>query len=62
MAKQSNGKKKARVWYSKGNPNGTRKAKGQAYTEDSVQPASVNAGGSNALLRRPRERTPSSRE
>lgn len=37
MAKQSNGKKKARVWYSKGNPNGMRKAKGQAYAEDSVQ-------------------------
>lgn len=37
MAKQSNGKKKARVWYSKGDPNGLKKAKGQAYTETSVQ-------------------------
>lgn len=36
MAKASGGKKKARVWYSKGDPNGIRKAKGQAYTESSV--------------------------
>lgn len=36
MAKQSNGKKKARVWYSKGNPNGSKVAKGMTYREDSV--------------------------
>lgn len=36
MAKAAGGKKKARVWYSKGNPNGSKVAKGQSYREDSV--------------------------
>lgn len=37
MAKASNGKKKATVWYSKGDVNGAKRAKGQTYTETSVQ-------------------------
>ncbi|MND20281.1 hypothetical protein D3C87_1509160 [compost metagenome] len=32
----ANGKKKAAVWYSKGDVNGNRVAKGQTYRETSV--------------------------
>ncbi len=31
-----NGKRKAVVWYSQGNPNGNRVAKGMTYRESSV--------------------------
>lgn len=36
MAKPSSSKKKARVWYSQGSPDGSRVAKGQSYRENSV--------------------------
>lgn len=37
MAKATSGKKKARVWYSKGDPSGSKQAKGLNYRERSVQ-------------------------
>lgn len=52
MAKQSNGKKKARVWYSKGNPSGNKSAKGLTYREESVGlvPSNKRAKGHVALI------------
>lgn len=37
MANKVNGKKKATVWYSKGDPQGTKVAKNQTYRESAVQ-------------------------